>query len=591
MRAMRTRRRAALKTLIVGLLAGALAGGLVVTVAETAAAAPTPLPSTEASSPALESLAAGRLEVFTKSGDDALQQSLFPGAIWRRPLNRGGTIQSQPVVVSWGPGRLDVFARGTDNTLWHRASNSGTWSAWESLGGVLTSAPAAASWQSGRLDVFVRSTGDTLYHKTFASGAWSNWKLVSGLLTSSPAVTSWGPGRLDIVVRSSANAFYHKSYSSGIGWSGWTGLAGSLTSQPAVASPASGYLDVVGRGTTGAMYLKRLLPGSGWTAWTSLGAAPFTSGPGMTSIGDDIVIAARRSNGFLYQSRRSSPTAAWSSWQIIDQYLPFRRLATWVDVFDYPALDPATSVADMQARGVRTLFLATGRFDTAPPEADFFDEAEMAAWLDAAHAAGIRVVGWYVPAYGDMARDVRRTVAIGNYVSPTGQRFDAVGVDIERFGPSGEVDRATFNARVVPHLQQVRAGTSAVIGAIVPSPFTTDPGNNWEGFPWSGIGPNSEVVVPMALWSFRSNFSAAQVEAWVTDQIDRTQALTGRRVHVEGGVIGEGSTPVTAERVQAFVDATIAAGAIGGSQYDYNTMNQPSEPDELWPILTGLNSL
>ena len=164
-------------------------------------------------------------------------------------------------------------------------------------------------------------------------------------------------------------------------------------------------------------------------------------------------------------------------------------------------------------------------------------------------------------------------------------------MDIERFGASGEVDRATFNARLVPHLQQVRSGTSAVLGAIVPSPFTTDPGNNWEGFPWSGIGPNSEVVVPMALWSFRAGFSAAQVEAWVTDQVDRTQALTGRRVHVEGGVIGEGSTPVTADRVQAFVDGAIGAGAIGGSQYDYNTMNGPGEPTALWDVLAGLNAL
>ena len=589
MRAMGARRRAALKTLIVGLLAGALAGGSMVTVAETAAAAPIPLPSTEASSPALESLAAGSLDVFTTSGDDALQQSLFPGAGWRRPLNRGGTIQSQPAVVSWGPGRLDVFARGTDGTLWHRWSNSGTWSAWESLGGLLTSAPAAASWQSGRLDVFVRSTGDTLYHKTFASGAWSSWKLVSGLLTSSPAVTSWGPGRLDVVVRSSGNAFYHKSYSSGIGWSGWTGLAGSLTSQPAVTSPASGYLDVAGRGTNGAMYLKRLLPGSGWTAWTSLGATPFTSGPGVTSSGDDIVIAARRSNGFLYQSRRSSPTAAWSSWQIIDQYLPFRRLATWVDVFDYPALDPATSVADMQARGVRTLFLATGRFDSRSRLLRRDGDGGLAGRRPRRGDPGCRLVRARVRRHGQGCAAHGRDRQLREPHRPAlrrGRRRHRA-----RSVASGEVDRATFNARVVPHLQQVRAGTSAVVGAIVPSPFTTDPGNNWEGFPWSGIGPNSEVVVPMALWSFRSDFSAAQVEAWVTDQIDRTQALTGRRVHVEGGVIGEGSTPVTAERVQAFVDATVAAGAIGGSQYDYNTMNQPSEPDELWPILTSLNSL
>jgi hypothetical protein len=250
-----------------------------------------------------------------------------------------------------------------------------------------------------------------------------------------------------------------------------------------------------------------------------------------------------------------------------------RDLGTWVDVLDYPTLTPEAAVADMRSRGVRTLLLSTARFDSTD---DFFDGAQLGRWLDTAHAAGLKVVGWYVPAYGDMDRDVRRTVAIDRYVSPHGQRFDAVGIDIERFGESGEVDRATFNASVVPHLRRVRARTSAVIAAIVPSPYTTDPGNNWMGFPWSGIGPNSEIVVPMTLWSKRQNpdgtaFTPEQVHDWGVDQVDRTQALTGRRVHVEGGVDDPGleTTPVNLRRVQAFVDAVADSGAIGGSHYDY----------------------
>jgi hypothetical protein len=87
-------------------------------------------------------------------------------------------------------------------------------------------------------------------------------------------------------------------------------------------------------------------------------------------------------------------------------------------------------------------------------------------------------------------------------VSPGGQRFDAIGVDTERLD---EVSLSVFNSRPVDHLTQVRAHVDSVVAAIVPSPFATDPGNRWAGFPWAAVGSRSEVVVPMALWSFRSN--------------------------------------------------------------------------------------
>lgn len=540
------------------------------------------LPSTEISTPAVAESSAGRTDLFLRSsGGDLIHQYRLPGGSWTRGINLGGDLASQPAVVSWGSGRIDVFARFTDNALWHRASTSGSWTAWARLGGILTSAPAVASWAPGRLDVFVRNVDNGLSHRAYQSGSWTAWERLGGILSSSPAATSWASGRLDVFVRNVDNGLSHRSYRSGIGWSAWSRIGGmTLSSQPAAASPGSDLLDVVVRGTSGAMHLLRWT--GAWSPWTSLGGT-LSSGPAVTDRGDDVRIAAAASNGYRYEKARSSPGGAWSAWTIVDPWLPFRRLASWVDTLDYSSLTPATAVADMDARGVRTLYLGTARFNSA---SDFFDETEMGQWLDAAHAAGLKVVGWYVPAYGDMTRDVRRTAAIGNYVSPNGQRFDAIGVDIERFGSDGEVDHATFNARIGPHLQQVRARTPAVTAAIVPSPFGTDPGNRWEGFPWSVIGPNSEVVVPMALWSFRNNFTPAQVYAWVSDQINRAQALTGKRVHVEGGVLGEGSTTVDNTRVQAFVDATIDAGAIGGSQYDYRTTSA-----SFWPILAQLNAL
>ena len=343
---------------------------------------------------------------------------------------------------------------------------------------------------------------------------------------------------------------------------------------------------MVVRGTDADLELRSYAAGVGWRDWTSLGGI-LSSGPGATAIGDDVRVVVRSPNGFFYEKVRGSPSGRWSGWSTVDPYAPFRRLGTWVDVFDYAALDPATAVPAMRSAGVRVLYLSTARFNGTT---EFYDANEAGQWLDLAHQHGIKVVGWYVPAYGDMERDVRRTVAIARFVSPGGQRFDAVGVDIESLD---EVSSAQFNSLMVTHLSLVRAQVDAMVGAIVPSPFATDPGSRWVGFPWAAVGGRSEVVIPMALWSFRSNpdgtaFTADQVYAWVLDQTQRARSLTGRPVSVEGGVDDPGMerTPVTSDRVSRFVDAVIAGGAIGGSHYDYATTSS-----SLWPTLARLNTL
>lgn len=560
-------------------------------VPEVSRAAPPALPSRERPSPAVSALEPGRIDLFWRTSTGRLAHRYRPvGGSWTRQLMRWGRLASQPAAVSWAPGRLDVFARGTDDTLMHRWYRNGTWSRWKSRGGRLTAAPAVASWKPGRLDVFSRARNGALLHRTYRSGkGWSKWRRRGGTLTSSPAATSWGSGRIDVVARGPGNRLLHRTYRSDRGWSAWRTRGWGLTSQPAIASPGEGMLDVAARRSGTTMWLRRYVRGEGWSSWTSLGSA-FRSGPSATATGDDVRLAGQRPNGGYTHALRQSPTRSWSRWWGIDPLLPFRRLGTWVDVFDYAALDPEDAVADMDARGVRTLYLSTARFtDTG----DFHDRAEAGAWLDAAHAAGIRVVGWYLPAYGDMSRDIRRTVAIARFTSPGGQRFDAVGVDIERLD---EVSRTQFNTRLVEHLTKVRTRTDPMIAAIVPPPFATTPGTNWDGLPWAAIGSRSEVIVPMTLWSFRDNcpgpdvcpFSAAQVYRWVLDQVQQTRQLTDRPVSVEGGVDDPGTenTPVTRKRVARFVDAVIDGGAIGGSHYDYRTT-----APRLWSVLERLNDL
>jgi hypothetical protein len=579
--------RALIVVLVLTLVTVSVPGGQ----AAQAAAPALAYPSVERSSPAVASLSPGRVDVFWLSSSGTLRHRYRPsGGSWTRVLDLGGELASQPTVVSWGRGRLDVFVRWQDGTVRQRTYSSGAWGPWRSRGGTATSAPAVASQGRGSVDLFVRDGSGGISHRPYRDGSWGSWRSIGGTATSSPTAVSWGPGRLDVFVRGGDGRLHHRWWRSSAGWSRWTSTPGVLRSQPAVASPGVGYLDIVARNSDGTLRLRRRTPGGTYSAWRTLSASS-TAGPAITAVGDDVRLVVR--DGSTFRTRlRTSPTAPFGGWSTIDRYRPFRGLATWIDVFDY-GLRPEASVADMQARGVQTLFLGTGRFSST---SDLHDPVLIGRWLDAAHAANIRVVGWYVPGYGDVARDVRRTVAIERYVSPGGQRFDAIGVNIERFrNPgdpvgtyTGEVFRDTFHVRSVAHLREVRSKTDSMITAIVPTPYTARAGNRWEGFRYRDIGRASDVTTPMVLWSFRSGYTASQVRTYVAGEIRATRDLTGDPVHVEGGVDDPGTepTPVTATTVRAFVDGAFDGGAIGGSHYDYATTSTA-----YWPILERLRAL
>ena len=506
-----------------------------------------------------------------------------PLASWTAAESLGGALTSQPAVASWAAGRYDVFARGSGNAVYHKWL-SGKWSGWESLSGVASSPPAVASWGVGRLDLFVRGTNNQLYTKHYAAGTgWSRWTSLGGTLTAGPAAASWGPGRLDVFARGAGNVLLHKWYSGGK-WSAWESLGGSLSGEPAATSPGARKLDVFGQGTTGGVWTRSYnVGGTGWSRWTSLGGT-VTSSPSATVPSAGVVAVFVRSTAGRYFYRQRSAALVWSGWQLADAALAFRGLGAWVDTLDYSALTPATVVADLQAHRVRTLYLQTARYDSAT---DILFPDDVAAWLAAAHAAGIRVVGWYTPDYTDLTRDVRRTLAIASYVSPAGQRFDGIGIDIEY--PLTVSSPSAWNQAVATQLDRVRAGTVLPVAAIVLPPVLMrawpDP-SRWAAFPWSTVGADANAVAPMSYWTSYTaakNCAAGQTQfcayQYTHDNVQLSGQLTGLPVHVIGGV----GDQATVAEVSDYVRAARDTGAAGGSLYDYRTTKA-----EFWPYLEQL---
>ena len=549
--------------------------------ASTAAAVVAPAALT---GPAVSSWGGGRLDLFFRDSRDGhlAHQWYVPGSLatWTAPESLGGTLTSQPAVASWAPGRYDVFVRGPGNAVWHKWY-SGRWSGWESLGGVASSSPAVAAWGVGRLDIFVRGGGNALWHKWF-NGRWSGWESLGGALSSGPAAVSWSSGRLDVFVRGGGNALWHKWFNGR--WSRWESLGGVLASEPGAASLGARKLDVFVRSSTALWTRSYNVTGSGWSRWTSLGGT-LTSSPSATVPSAGVLsVFVRGSDGRFYYRQRSASLAWLPGWRVVDPAVALRYLGAWVDTFDYSALTPATVVADLKAHEVRTLYLATARYDSAT---DILFPSDVADWLAAAHAAGLRVVGWYVPDYADLTRDVRRTLAVANYVSPAGHRFDAVGIDIEY--PLNVPDANAWNQAVANHLARVRAWTSRPIAAIVLPPVLMrdwpDP-NRWATFPWAAVGRYASAVAPMSYWTSytpANRCAAGDLQycayQYTRDNVLLSRQLTGLPVHVIGGV---GDTAAVSE-VSDYVRAARATAASGGSLYDYRTTKA-----EFWPYLQQL---
>jgi hypothetical protein len=233
-------------------------------------------------------------------------------------------------------------------------------------------------------------------------------------------------------------------------------------------------------------------------------------------------------------------------------------------------------VQDVASKGVRTLYFETARASSAT---DIQFPASLGAGLDEAKARGLRVVAWYPPTFDDMDRDLRRSVAAIEFVSPKGNRFDAFGSDIEYTG--GVPDHAERSKRAVDYSQQLRAraGSFPMSAIVIPPTSLQFKPDRWPGFPWAALRDSYDVFMPMNYWTSRGK--DPQTAADLTQRnVVQVHALTGRPVHIIGG-LGEAADE---SQVSAYVTAARESGAIGGGLYDFTTTAA-----NVWDELLTLN--
>jgi hypothetical protein len=247
---------------------------------------------------------------------------------------------------------------------------------------------------------------------------------------------------------------------------------------------------------------------------------------------------------------------------------------TWVDVYDIGATgDPPTvTPADVDAMaeaGVRTIYLQAAR-DQGRGRPGVVAPAVLGAFLVRAHEHDMRVVGWYLPRFGDVDRDLAHLEAIATF-EVFGHRFDGIAVDIEWTDDvPGHRERS---ARLVELSQRLREAVGdEALGAIVMPPVHLEEVNTdlWPGFPWEELADLYDVWLPMGYWTVRTPASGFRDAARYTDEnLARLRGHVGDDavVHPIGG-LAEDAGP---DDVAGFAAQARRHDSIGASLYDWAT--------------------
>jgi hypothetical protein len=255
---------------------------------------------------------------------------------------------------------------------------------------------------------------------------------------------------------------------------------------------------------------------------------------------------------------------------------PFRGVGAWIDIYDTRSWrHPRRVVHDLAAHGVRTIYLQTGNDARPRPIVNPRGTAE---FLDAAHTAGLDVVGWYLPGFVDPATDLQRVQDAIGFTTPAGNRFDGFGLDIESAAVRNVRTRTSRLLKLSDAIRAV-AGPTYPLGAITPSPHGMVVHRRyWPRFPYRGLALRYDALLPMVYFTWRDT-AVIDSQDYVALSLEILRAGVGSGgvpIHVIGGIAQDASTA----GVRGFAAAVGSGVVIGDSLYSYRGVTP-----KMWNLL------
>ena len=244
---------------------------------------------------------------------------------------------------------------------------------------------------------------------------------------------------------------------------------------------------------------------------------------------------------------------------------PFSGTGSWVSLYDTHALrHPRQVVATLREHHIHTLFLETSN---DRQHRDVVHPVAIARLLDAAHAAHIAVVGWYLPSFTHPGREEQRALVGARFRSPSGNGFSAFALDIESTAIRSLRVRS---ARAVEVTHAVRAALPSrmALGAITIDP---DGGRYWNGYPFSELARYVNVFLPMEYFTYRT-YGVQRVAAYSAANVRLVRKLADDSafpVAPIGGNVLAAHLP----SLRAFLHATAASDTTGVSLWEYGGMS------------------